>query len=1210
MLSELIIITVRRQLSAGFEQDLQVLQLHSDRGGEFYSVVLRDFCRAEGIRQTFTLPASPQQNGIAECRIGSVMDIARTSMIHAAAPHFRWPFAVRYAVQVLNLWTRVALSLVCDTTASELSPRTLRCVFLGFPTDAPPWQLYHPASRWVLSSQDVTFDESVCFYRLHPHTSSPLSPPPVFLVPGPPLVDPLLPQGPAPSAEGGDFAADDKAATRRSLRLETPPDFPPRPSSLPPQLVTVVSSGSGGAEYGGARSEGARAAGAGGTGARAGGTGAAGAGGAGAAGAGGTGGTRGAGAGGAGGAAGAGGTRATGAGGAAGSGGATAAGARGAGGAGAGRAGAAGVADGTGTVPRRPFFYPQPQSSLSPPDSALHQVTASLIARHEPKTRSSTPVRARRVPRPRPPTVPGTHVMALRPSSVPQRVALPSPPASSLPEFPDPESNLARAASPTVTRLLATVITDPDFESTAAVALVTELVDFAARSRLDYVASLVTKSKCFELECLAAALPCFASMLLCPEGDPDALDIPTSCSYAEAITGTYVDEVPPLGANIVDGMWIFRGVDYFQTFSPTPKMTTLRVLLHFAAQRDYDLHSLDFSTTFFLRQPVYGLRQAPREWHDTLRTTLAALGFAPSIADPSLFLRTDPTLPPFYILVYVDDLVFATADTKALNRVKAELQKRHTCTDLVTHGTPRPSALPLRFSSPQPTPLATGHSLPAPPSDESIEPSGPYSELVGCLMYLMTCTRPDLAYPLSILARFVAPGRHKKEQWTAAQRVLCYLCSTPDMGLVLGGRGPVVLTGLCDASWADDQATQRCEAENYSGAMAAQELCWLTYLLTDLGEQPRSPPVLTAQALYDAIVSCYSLPAAAALGRLLLPYLFPELSAFATVEDLVSHLRTSDARYRAALPAEFPDRNPPPLYITLSFIVTHLPESLRSVRDHFLSLDPTSITIDLLEQHLLAAETSAVAVGAACGTPRTPIFEGCSPSPLAPSYASAAAVDVLSTEDVRAASASAKRHSSKGKGGRGGGGGSASGGGGSTGGSGRSGGGGSSRSGGGSGGIGGGGGGSGGSGGSGNGGSGGGRTGAQRGGSGGGQRHRQQRRSETPSPQQLCEGLFQRGASGGSVSCPYVIRTGQGPHWAELLRSGVASFDLDYDAILSTIYALSASAKGGCYQCVPPDLGIEAPALGAGESSLPGTVTAEALHTFTLDSGASRYFLL
>ncbi|CAI7783259.1 unnamed protein product [Closterium sp. NIES-53] len=139
-------------------------------------------------------------------------------------------------------------------------------------------------------------------------------------------------------------------------------------------------------------------------------------------------------------------------------------------------------------------------------------------------------------------------------------------------------------------------------------------------------------------------------------------------------------------------------------------------------------------------------------------------------------------------------------------------------------------------------------------------------------MYLMTCTRPDLAYPLSLLAHYMAPGRHRKVHWDAAKRVLHYLCSTLGMGLVLGGRGPVVLTGHADASWVDDSATQRsshgytislgsgsvswrstrlssvlsstCEAEIHAGAMAAQELHWLTYLLTDLGEQPRSPPVL------------------------------------------------------------------------------------------------------------------------------------------------------------------------------------------------------------------------------------------------------------------------------------------------------------------------------------------------------------------------------
>ncbi|CAI7870764.1 unnamed protein product, partial [Closterium sp. NIES-54] len=354
--------------------------------------------------------------------------------------------------------------------------------------------------------------------------------------------------------------------------------------------------------------------------------------------------------------------------------------------------------------------------------------------------------------------------------------------------------------------------------------------------------------------------------------------------------------------------------------------------------------------------------------------------------------------------------------------------------------------------------------------------------------------------------------------------------------------------------------------------------------LFDLASGATTAPPATADthALYDAVVARYSSPATAALGRLLLPYLFPELSAFSIVDDLVSHLRASDARYRAAVLAEFLDRNQPPMFITLYFIVTRLPDSLLSVRDHFLSLDPTSLSVDLIEQHLLAVETSAVAVGAARGTLRPPFFEGCSPSPLAPSYASAAAADVSAAEDIRASSTSAKCRSSKSKGGRGGGGGKGS----SVGGG--SGGGGGGGTGAGSGGSGGGGGGSGGSGGSGGGGNGGGGTGAWRVGSGGGQRQQQQRRSETPSPQQLRE-RFLRGASGGS--CP------------------IAIFDLDFDAILSAMYALSVSAEGDCYRCVPPDPGIAAAALGASESgTLPGTAPAEALHTFTLDSCASCCF--
>ncbi|CAI5967352.1 unnamed protein product [Closterium sp. NIES-64] len=741
----------------------------------------------------------------------------------------------------------------------------------GFPPDAPGWQFYHPTSRRVLSSRDVTFDDSVPYYRLFPYRTPSLPPPPLFLIPGPPRVDPLPPQDPAPSGVSQVDAVEPVEVTGDSGTAEGAGRGGSEPGgaetgvlslgvlhlgvlslgvlrlgvlSLGVLRLGVLSLGVLSLEvlrlevlrvlplYGSHSLH---------------------------------------------------------------------------------RSFASGLPSAGAVLLElevlrllRVLLSWVPEVLVLAvlellglrvrPELVLLRVLALrllvavllgillvllevvellevllervLLLGVLPVSRPASPVRAARTSgrgsRQRPPPVPGMFRMSLRPSTAPVRALLPSPLVSSLPALADPESDSLRAASPTVTRLLATIVTDPSFESTAASALVTELVDFAARCRLDYGASLVAESEYVyppsvggecalgtdvledrqeEFLCLAAASPHLVSVLLTPEGDPDALDIPTPRSYAEAIEGTYVDAVPPPGANIVSDMWIFRvkrpsgsppifnaryvargfslrqGVDYFQTFSPTPKITTLRVLLHVAAHRDYELHSLDFSTAFLqgslheeiwlrcplgftgtfppgtqwsLRRPLYGLRQAPREWHDTLRTTLVALGFAPSTADPSLFLRTDTSLPPFYILVYVDDLVFATADTAGLAHVKSELQKRHTCRDL--------------------------------------------------------------------------------EHMAAAKRVLRYLCSTSGMGLVLGGRSPVVLTGHADASWADDQATQRssqgytfslgsgsvswratrspsvlgssCEAEIYAEAMAAQELRWLTYLLTDLGEPPRSPPVL------------------------------------------------------------------------------------------------------------------------------------------------------------------------------------------------------------------------------------------------------------------------------------------------------------------------------------------------------------------------------
>ncbi|CAI7889265.1 unnamed protein product [Closterium sp. NIES-54] len=770
------------------------------------------------------------------------MEVTRTSMIHASAPHFLWPFAVQYGAHQINLQPRVSLP--------ETTP-TLR--WTGKVGDASAFRVWgsrafvRDTSADKLSSRavpcDVTFDEAVSYYRLFPYRAASLPPLPLFLTLGTPPVDPLPPQGPTPSgvsqvdpAELVEVAVDSGAA--RGVVPAGAGTGGADPEGAEPERVECGGAEPASPEPGGAESERVEPGGAVSGGAESGGSpgvplrreplslqqlcelyarhcrGGAGAGAAGGAvGAGATGGATGAGAaGGASGAAGPGGAR-TGGPGAAGAGGTT-----GVGAAGTEVGGAAGVvtgdpgAEGTGAVsavsggaarpgpyyvpllqqvlglppsprPPTPFLSPQPvksesqlqPSSTLPGPSPYSGPTRGLTERRERESRPVSPVsrpespvctaRAGRVLRPRPPPVPGTHSMTLRPSTSSQAIE-------------GPYSSQWQAA------------TDAKMASWKS-------------------------------------------------------------------TGTYVDEVPPPGANIVSGMWILRvkrppgsppvfkaryvahgfrqrqGVEFFQTFSPTPKMTTLRVLLHVAAYRNYELHSLDFSTAFLqgslhekiwlrrrpgftglfpagtqwsLRRLVYGLRQAPREWHNTLRTTLAALGFAPSTADPSLFLRTDTTLPPFYVLVYVDDLVFATADTEALAHVKSELQKRHTCTDLgeltsyiglrITRDRAQRTitltqshmvqqvlqCFGFTYSSPQSTPLPTGHLLSAPPSDESVEPSGPYPELVGCLI-------------------------------------------TSRMGLVLGGRARVVLTGHADASWVDDLATQR-SSQGYTFSLGSGSVSW------------------------------------------------------------------------------------------------------------------------------------------------------------------------------------------------------------------------------------------------------------------------------------------------------------------------------------------------------------------------------------------------
>ncbi|CAI5984276.1 unnamed protein product [Closterium sp. NIES-65] len=398
-------------------------------------------------------------------------------------------------------------------------------------------------------------------------------------------------------------------------------------------------------------------------------------------------------------------------------------------------------------------------------------------------------------------------------------------------------------------------------------------------------------------------------------------------------------------------------------------------------------------------------------------------------------------------------------------------------------------------------------------------------------------------------------------------------------------------SGASPTPAADADATVRSQSATRD---AAARLAVRRHLPTS--ERAHFSQYKSAQTLYDAVVARYSSPATAALSRLMLPYLFPDLAAFPTVANLITHLRTSDTRYRAALLAHFSAKNPPPMYITLYYIVTRLPASLRVVSDHFLSVCPTTLTVDLLEKALLAIEKSIVAVGASRGDPRTPIFEGCSPSPLLPSVAFAAAADLLGALEERAGAVEVEVAAVGG-------------------------------------------------------------VGVAVGVEGSvaaveaeaaapvavgaevAEVAAVEEAAEAAAVAEAAEAAavavelvagLRRGVApvrGGFGPCTYVLRTGDRageqcggahptqrcfgrltdvwrhqfplateiPRWGELSSAGVAIYDLDFDAILSAMYAVSISDEGDCYRCFPPDPGIETAALGTGAAATLGACDAAAL---------------
>jgi hypothetical protein len=333
-----------------------------------------------------------------------------------------------------------------------------------------------------------------------------------------------------------------------------------------------------------------------------------------------------------------------------------------------------------------------------------------------------------------------------------------------------------------------------------------------------------------------------------------------------------------------------EGLDYDETFAPVARLKTLRILLSIVCDQDLECDNMDVNTAFLygekqedepevfvkipfgfpipahvrrssqefvgrLKRHVYGLKQAPRTWYRTLCKHLVSIGFIACLHDPCLFIRRaiDRCC---YIFVYVDDLVIAATSREEMSVVKAELTSKWSMKDLG----PLESILGIRvirnrsertlFLSQEKyvdnmlrkfkledvkatrTPLDPGCALSKQMNAETEEDrrltvKQPYRELVGSLMYLMVCTRPDIAFSVSQLSRY--SSNHGMGHWKALMHVIRYVKGTKGLGITFKGGIGLYPSLFSDASFASDVDSRR-SVSGYISYMGGGPISWKSKL--------------------------------------------------------------------------------------------------------------------------------------------------------------------------------------------------------------------------------------------------------------------------------------------------------------------------------------------------------------------------------------------
>ncbi|GJY10360.1 zinc finger, CCHC-type containing protein [Tanacetum coccineum] len=261
---------------------------------------------------------------------------------------------------------------------------------------------------------------------------------------------------------------------------------------------------------------------------------------------------------------------------------------------------------------------------------------------------------------------------------------------------------------------------------------------------------------------------------------------------------------------VIQGFKQKSGIYYFETYAPVARINTIRLLITMASIHNLIIHQMDVKTAFlncdldekvYMNQPqgfimpgnenkvckliksLYGLKQAPKQWHQKFDEVVLSNGYLLNQADKYVYSKFDETGKGVIIFLYVDDMLIFDTDQVQVDLTKKFLSSRFSMKDMGEVDV----ILGIRIKH-ESNGIAISQS-------HYIEK---YSRVIGCLMYAMTCTRPDIAFVVGKLSRYTS--NHGTQHWQAIQRVLKYLKKIMDYRLTYTGY-PSVLEGYTDASW-------------------------------------------------------------------------------------------------------------------------------------------------------------------------------------------------------------------------------------------------------------------------------------------------------------------------------------------------------------------------------------------------------------------------